>query len=129
MTKIEITNFEKLLSQLEGMYDQVDALSRKNQKDVVNDFKLKYINELIDNLNNTLGDEFIPFKSFSSFSSDDLPSNSDVVFILKQYLNCMENLRRENIERDIRMSKGKIDKIFWYWKETKVLTYSPMKIK
>ena len=45
-----------------------------------------------------LGVKYKPFADFDVFDEESLPSNSDVVFVLAQYINCMETLRAENIE-------------------------------
>ena len=64
----------------------------------------------------------ITFDDFSIFNTDLLPSNSDVVFILSQYIGCMEKLRSENIE-----NYGD-----WYWvingKQSEIRTAPPKKI-
>jgi hypothetical protein len=71
-----------------------------------------------------LKDKYKPFKDFTSFSEDDLPTNSDVVFIVAQYLGCMEKLRADNIRSDL----GN-----WVWvidgKSSSIRTAPPKKIR
>ena len=38
----------------------------------------------------------MPFPSFEGFDEDDIPSASDVVFMLSQYLRSMERFRYDN---------------------------------
>ena len=52
-----------------------------------------------------------------------MPFNSDVVFILSQYIQCFEKLRADNVIQ-IRS--------YWYWNtedEDKIKTVSPQKLK
>ena len=53
-----------------------------------------------------LGQRYRPFSEFDFFSSEDIPSNSDVTFILSQYISCAEQLRADNIYQD---------DLDWYW--------------
>jgi len=101
-------------------------LSKKSPDAQINIFKLEYVNTIIKEANNLLGDNYIPFKTFEQFSIESLPTNSDVVFILSQYLNCMEQLRSENIEYDY-------NELYWVWvlngKKTSINTYPPKKLQ
>jgi hypothetical protein len=38
--------------------------------------------------------------SYEAFDPDELPSNSDVIFILEQYMEEMERKRADNIRQD-----------------------------
>ena len=124
MKEKEIELFEKLHAQLEGLYDEISTLSKKSPSDAVNKFKLKFINQILGNLNEFLKDKYKPFMEFTKFEEDDLPTNSDVVLILSQYLNCMEKLRSDNI---------RIDYGHWVWlvegKASGIRTAPPKKIK
>ena len=70
-------------------------------------FKLKFINKLIIESNNYLTHKYKPFEEFEIFEEDDIPQNSDIVFILAQYLQCFEKLRADNVV----LRKGR-----WCWK-------------
>lgn len=91
MKRQEIDTFEKLSGQLIGVYEEISLLSKKSPNDAVNKFKLKFINKIITDSNILLTDRYSPFEDFISFDEDDVPQNSDVVFILSQYLQCFEN--------------------------------------
>jgi hypothetical protein len=54
-----------------------------------------------------LSDKYRPFDDFEMFDEDDVPQNSDVVFILSQYLQCFEKLRADNV-------KIVLNSWFWY---------------
>lgn len=109
---MDIELFEKIDTQLLGLYNEVSALSKKKPDDAVNLFKLKIINNVITEANNFLGDER-PFTDFDTFDVDAVPSNSDVVLILSQYINCMEKVRSDNITY---YSNA------WYWVKEKMRT-------
>jgi hypothetical protein len=132
MNNNEINNFEKTQTQLEGLLTEITILARKSPNDGVNKFKLKFINEIILSGNKILGATYKPLDSFEKFDEDDLPSNSDVTFILSQYLNCFEKLRADNIYIEQKYDGNKY--IFeWYWfvnkSKSKIKTSPPKKIK
>jgi len=106
MNRQNVDNFEKLSGQLISVYEEISLLSKKNPNDAVNKFKLKLINILIDDSNVFLSDKYRPFTDFERFDEDDIPQNSDVVFILSQYLQCFEKLRSDNVV---------IRNGIWYW--------------
>ena len=91
--------FEKLTAQLSSSHQEVSALSKKTPNSALNTFKLKLINGVLERCNAFFGDEYRPFADFSTFSLEDLPSNSDVSFILAQYLECAENYRADRVRQ------------------------------
>jgi hypothetical protein len=106
MNKNDVNVFEKLSGQLISVYEEVSLLSKKNPNDAVNKFKLKFVNKLLDDSNGYLNEKYRPFDDFEIFDEDDIPLNSDVVFILSQYIQCFEKLRADNV---IIAPGG------WYW--------------
>lgn len=106
MTQEQVEQFEKLDTQLKGLYEEVSNLSKKSQNDLLNKFKLKFINQAIRDANTLLGEKYKPYSEFDAFDEVDMPSNSDGAVMLGQYINCMEVLRADNIEWE---SNG------WYW--------------
>lgn len=124
MTKQEVDNFEKLQAQLEGLHNEISALSKKSQNDALNKFKLKFVNKIISDSNELLGNDYKPFSDFDTFDENDLPSNSDAAMMLTQYLSCFEKLRANNVKQDL----GR-----WYWiidgKQSDIKTVMPKKIK
>ena len=101
----EVIQFEKIQTQIKGLYNEVGILSKKNPNDAVNKFKLKFINQSLKEANDILKDKK-PYSDFDVFSSDDMPSVSDVVMILEQYYSALEKIRCANIK----MEWG-----HWYW--------------
>ncbi|MFF2482727.1 hypothetical protein [Paenibacillus sp. NPDC058071] len=103
---IDVSAFEKVQAQLQGLFDEVGTLSKKKPDDAINKFKLKIINPILAEANKLLTEEYKPFSDFEQFDEDSLPTNSDTVMVLSQYLNCLEKLRADNI-----MLYGAA----WYW--------------
>jgi hypothetical protein len=89
----------------------------------INKFKLKFINEKLKEANTLLQGFHKPFSDFEAFDEADLPTNSDVVLILSQYLDCLEGFRSANIMEE---------SIYWYWKtdgSAKIKTHPPSRFK
>jgi len=132
MKKEDIDKFEKTQTQLEGLFEEISILAKKSPNDGVNKFKLKFINEILLAGNRILGKNYKPLDSFEQFNDEELPSNSDVTFILSQYLNCFEKLRADNIHsQTIRI--GHTATTQWYWSiendKSNIKTAAPKKIK
>ncbi len=107
MNKEQVETFLKLQPQLKSAYDEISLLSKKKPTDSLNKFKLKFINSILSRANKILEDKYKPFpEDFTLFNEDDMPNNSDVVFILSHYLTSLEKLRCDNI---------KYSSINWYW--------------
>ncbi len=71
---------------------------------------MKFINSILSRANDILGEKYKPFPDeFNLFDEDDMPNNSDVVFILSHYLTSLEKLRCDNIEKQI------VSPYKWYW--------------
>lgn len=106
MNRTELDKFEKLVGQTQSVYDEISVLSKKSPNDAVNTFKLSFINKLLAAANILLGKSYRPFEEFTQFDEDNVPQNSDVVFILSQYLQCFEKVRADNVV--MRMGS-------WHW--------------
>jgi len=106
MERTEVDVFEKLVGQLMSLYDELAILSRKRPNDAVSTFKLRFINNLVSQANQFLGEDYMPLADFEVFNEDDVPQNSDVVFIVSQYLQCFEKYRADNTVK-------RFD--HWYW--------------
>lgn len=132
MTTEDINKFEKVQSQLEGLLTEMTNLVRKSPDDPINKFKLKIINEILHDANNILGVMYRPLTSFEKFDEAELPTNSDVSFILSQYLSCFEKMRADNIYR-VNEYDGNKHFFEWHWfeenKKSKIKTAPPKKIK
>ena len=97
-TANEIDEFVKLIIQFGKALTDINELSKKKPNDAVNKFKLKFVNTLLNTANKIIDDKNKPFDSFEVFDEDDLPSNSDVVLILSQYLACLKKFGKEQTQ-------------------------------
>jgi hypothetical protein len=89
--------FEKIKAQLHQLHNEVSVLSKSKADNPINKFKLGFINEKLGEANTILTGEFKPFKEFTLFNADELPTNSDVVMVLSQYLDCLEAWRSAHV--------------------------------
>jgi len=107
MNEQQVETFLKLQPQLKSAYDEIALLSKKKPTDSLNTFKLKFINSILLRANEILEDKYKPFpEDFTLFDENDMPNNSDVVFILSHYLTSLEKLRCDNI---------KYSSYTWFW--------------
>lgn len=122
MKRSDVDELEKLMGQLKSIHAEVSALAKKSPNDAVNTFKIKFINTSVSNCNKFLGETYKPFDDFDVFDIDDVPSNSDVTFIISQFLEALEKYRADNIRYDM----GR-----WYFKleDTKEEIQTAMPIK
>ncbi len=98
MNEEDVVDFLEIRSQLKSAYDEISLLSKKKPSDVLNKFKIKFINSILMRANELLEDSYMPFPDeFSRFDEDDLPNNGDAVFMLSHYLTSLEQLRCDNI--------------------------------
>jgi hypothetical protein len=127
MTKQEVDTFEKLQAQLDGLHNEISALSKKSQNDALNKFKLKFVNQILNDANQLLGDKYKPFNDFHIFEDEDMPTNSDVAMMLTQYLNCFEKMRSDNVKKQDNYPQH------WFWiinnKLSDIRTVTPKIIK
>jgi hypothetical protein len=121
-----IEKFEKVQGRLSAFHGEIGLLSKKSPDAKLNDFKLKFINAAILDANELLKDNR-PFDEFEQFDSNSLPSHSDVVMILAQYITCLDDIRTNHISFDSLHSKQ------WYWNlgngEDGPVTSPPLKTK
>lgn len=101
MKQKNIVEFKKIQEQIKGLHDEIDKLSKKKPDDAINKFKLSFINEILDKANKTLDEEYLPFNEFRNFDDSNLPSNSDVVMILAQYIKAFN---REDADKKLWMT-------------------------
>jgi hypothetical protein len=107
MKQADVHIFEKLTAQLESLHSELTMLAKKSPNDAVNTFKLKFVNSTLVECNKFFGVKNRPFAEFETFSPEDMPSNSDVTFIISQYIECAEKFRADNIRRD---------RVHWWWR-------------
>jgi hypothetical protein len=108
MNEEQVEVFLKLQPQMKSAYNEISLLSKKKPTDSLNKFKLKFINSILSRANQILEKQYMPFPDeFEIFDPDDMPNNSDVIFILSHYLTALEKLRCNNIKQSSNYD--------WYW--------------
>jgi len=96
IAKAEIPLLEKTEAQLKGFYEDIGTFAKKKPDDPVNKFKLGFINQALEIATKLLKDGYRPFPDFDKFDIESLPTNSDVVTILSQYLRAMDQYRKDH---------------------------------
>ncbi|WP_417814326.1 hypothetical protein [Thalassospira alkalitolerans] len=99
-SKEDVELLEKLVGQLQSLYAEIGALSKKSPNDAVNPFKLKLINKVLKMGNDVLGENYKPFEEFDQFDGDDAPSTSDVTMVISQYMEEAERFRSDNVKQE-----------------------------
>jgi len=99
MNETEAGSCELLQAKLEGLHEEVLALSKKSPNDSLNKFKLTLVNGILAAANEFLVAQRagLPVVGFQQFDNEEMPSNSDVVLVVSQYRQCIEKLRADNI--------------------------------
>ena len=96
-TKADIEILEKTMGQLRVIHQEISILSKKSPNDAVNVFKLRLINSVLNAANGLLGESYRPLADFEEFDEDDLPSTSDVAFVVAQYMEEIGRFRSDHI--------------------------------
>ncbi len=108
MNKKDVGKFELLEAQMKSLYSEIEKLVKKNPNDAINVFKLKLINGLLRDANEIFVNTKKPVIEFAEFDEKALPSNSDALVVLSQYLACLESYRDNNVAFD----EAEQD---WFW--------------
>lgn len=110
-TNADVNQFLMLRELVTGLYEEMKDLTKKSSKETLNEFKIKSLNRVLKPLRELLKDQ--PTAMFLDLLEDDsLPTNSDVVIVLSQYLSAMKKYE----ERYYRASPGTYTKR-WNTKE------------
>ncbi len=106
LNRAQVDVFEMVTAQLERFYSDLQLTSKGKGHDALNQFKLTVLNNLVSRANTLLGEQYEAVPGFSTFDADSLPSASDALVIVSQYLGALEKLRSDNIDQDFGA---------WYW--------------
>lgn len=87
--------FRKVQEQIEALHSEIDKLAKKDPNGAINKFKLAFINEVLTKANAILTEEYLPFAQFRTFDVESVPSNSDVLLVLSQY---MSSFQRKSVD-------------------------------
>jgi hypothetical protein len=100
LTLKQVEQLEKVSGQMDGLHKEITTLVKKSPNDGLNKFKLKFVNAILADANDVLGSTHRPLADFDQFDVDDVPTTSDVAFILGQYIEEIERKRADNIKRE-----------------------------
>lgn len=106
LSRAQIDEFELLETQLARLHAELASMRKGKGADALNDFKLKVLNNLLARANVLLGARYEAVAGFDQFDADLLPSTSDALLVVSQYLGALEKLRGDNVV----MQLGS-----WYW--------------
>lgn len=115
MTKDDVELFVKVKAQITGLYKEIGLLSKKNPNDAVNKFKIKFINHSIVEANQLLVEDYKPYSDFERFAEEDMPTTSDVVMILEQYITALLKLQSDNTKSKKVESDWGVDMYENFW--------------
>lgn len=105
MTDEEVEQFRKMAAQLDALHQEATAASKKHPDKPVSKFKVELSNAVLEAAKQVLGTS-APTLNFQRFDTDDLPTNSDLSFVVSQFVECAEKVKAQNIRR--------INGV-WYW--------------
>jgi hypothetical protein len=101
LTAEAVALFSVVTPQLRSLLSEIRELSKKHPDGSVNKFKLGFVNEKLGEANSLLGERDRPLRTFGQFDVDSLPSNSDVVLILSQYVAALDRWQTARTYRDL----------------------------
>ncbi len=85
----EVNQFLMLRELVTGLYNEMKDFTKKSANETLNEFKIKSLNRVLIPLKEVLKDQ--PTALFLDvLDESSLPTNSDVVIILSQYLSAMQ---------------------------------------
>jgi len=111
LTRADVEVYFKIKIQTEQLLNDVSELSKKHPDGAISKFKLKFVNEKLYEANKFLLPPYKPIEDFEVFDDSTLPSNSDVLMVLAQYLKCLELWRSSKLKR-VKDTYGS----HWEWK-------------
>ena len=88
ITQDAVNRYELLNPLLLGVYKELQELSKKKPDTPLNNFKIKSVNRILEPIRELLKEEDV-YTFLDILDMDDVPTNSDVVLILSQYIESM----------------------------------------
>ena len=94
-TEEQIELYETISLLLRSAFDEVKEFSKKKQDEALNVKKVKMINRLLEKAKEVLKNEStVAFLDF--LDENDLPSNSDAVLTMSQYISALKKFRDDH---------------------------------
>jgi hypothetical protein len=93
-TKEEVNLFRILFPMINSDLAEIRELSKKKQDEPLNKFKIKMLNKKLEKAKNILKNEQT-VEFLDLLDEENLPTNSDAVLQISQFINSMSNFRRK----------------------------------
>lgn len=100
ITQHEVEQYKLLDPLINGVYEEFKELSKKKPEAVLNMYKVKVINRILEPIKGLLKDEEV-IQFLDVLNQDDLPTNSDVILILNQYLKALDMFYSKYYRNDL----------------------------
>ena len=98
-TSDKVNQFEMLFPMVNSDLNEIRELSKKKQDEPLNKFKVRTINKKLEQVKVLLFDQ--PTSEFLELLDEDtLPSNSDAVLMVSQFIQALEQFKRKYYTRD-----------------------------
>lgn len=98
-TEQRTQKFDMVAPMLGSAHKEMSELSKKKQDGVLNELKVRYINRLLAEARDALGDD--PSLAFVELlDEEELPQNSDAVLVLGQWLAAMTQFKARHFAYD-----------------------------
>lgn len=98
-TDQQIELYSTIYPLLKSVFTEIKEFSKKNQNDPINLSKVNIINRLLNKAKEILKDES-SIEYLDILESDDLPSMSDAVLILSQYISALNKFHSDHYKYD-----------------------------
>ena len=105
ITQRDSEQYEMLQPLLFASYSEIQELSTKKPDTPLNELKVKMINRILIPLKKLLSHEDV-VEFLDLLSDDELPTNSDAVLIMSQYLRALEAYRDKYYKYNRRIGKS-----------------------
>jgi hypothetical protein len=95
LTNAQAQQFDMLRPMIEVAYKDMAEFSKKRQEGIVNELKVRYINRLLSPIKEIMAnDESASYLEL--LNEEELPENSDAVFVLGQFRAAMDQFKKRN---------------------------------
>lgn len=88
ITQYKVDQYHLLNPLINGIYNEFKELTKKKPETVLNVYKVKVVNRVLEPIKELLEKEEV-IEFLDTLDQDDLPTNSDVILILNQYLKAL----------------------------------------
>lgn len=90
--------FFEMTVQLNKLYQEFAVLSSKKPDGVVGPFKLKIVNRWLGAASGLMPQQYHPVSGFTEFDASDVPSYSDVLVVITQYIGAIDRFSKDHTE-------------------------------